>query len=60
MRKEKKFCIKLPQKMHEQIWRKSGNLKINLVAESLLVEYLVDPNLQNRVKKRIRDWRRNK
>ena len=60
MKKEKKFCLTLPRKMHDQIWRKSGNFKINLVAEGLLVEYLVDPNLQDRVKNRIRNRRRNK
>jgi hypothetical protein len=55
MKNEKKFCITLPMKMHEQIWKRSGRFKMNLVAESLLIEFLVDPDLQKKVQKRIRE-----
>ena len=53
--KNEKVYVLLPKTMHEQIWRKSGKLKVNLVAQSLLIEYLLDPDLQKRVKRRIRD-----
>ncbi len=52
---KKRVYVLLPKMMHDQIWRKSGKLKVNLVAQSLLIEYLLDPDLQKRVKTRIRD-----
>ncbi len=61
MKNEKRVCLTLPQPIHEMIWKKSGKLKVNYVAESLLIEYIVDPELQKRVKKRIRDcFKQNK
>lgn len=55
MKKEKRVCLTLPQPIHEMIWKTSGKLKVNYVAESLLIEYMVDPELQKRVKKRIKN-----
>jgi hypothetical protein len=55
MKNEKRVCITLPQPIHEIIWKTSGKLKVNYVAESLLIEYMVDPELQKRVKQRIRN-----
>lgn len=46
MKNEKKFCVILPKPMHEQIWRTSGKFKVNLVAQCLMIEYLLDPDLQ--------------
>lgn len=61
MKSEKRMCITLPQPMHEMIWKTSGKLKVNYIAESLLIEYMVDPDLQKRVKTRIRNgFNRNK
>ena len=51
--KNKRFCVDLPWKMYNKVWRMSGNFKINLVAQCLLVEFLTDPELQNRVKNRL-------
>ena len=55
MKNEKRVCVLLPKTMHEQIWRKSGRLKVNLVAQSLMIEYLLDQDFQKRVKTRIRE-----
>ena len=55
MKNQKWVCLTLPQPIHEMIWKTSGKLKVNYVAESLLIEYMVDPELQKRVKNRIRD-----
>lgn len=61
MKNKKRVCLTLPQPIHEMIWKTSGKLKVNYVAESLLIEYMVDPDLQKRVKKRIRNgFNRNK
>jgi hypothetical protein len=61
MKKEKRVTVSLPQPIHEMIWKTSGKLKVNYVAESLLIEYMVDPYLQKRVKNRIKDgFKRNK
>lgn len=51
--KNKRFCVDLPKKMHHKIWRMSGNFKVNLVAQCLLVEFMTDPELQDRVKSRL-------
>lgn len=50
MKNEKRVCVLLPKTMHEQIWRKSGRLKVNLVAQSLMIEYLLDQDLQKELK----------
>ena len=55
MKNEKRLFVLLPKPMHDQIWRTSGKLKVNLVAHCLMIEYLLDPDLQKRVKKRIID-----
>jgi len=61
MKNEKRVCLTLPQPLHEMIWKTSGKLKVNYVAESLLVKYMVDPELQRRVKEKIRNrFNRNK
>ena len=61
MKNEKKLYVSLPKPMHEQIWRTSGKYKVNLIAQCLMIEYLLDPELQKRVKHRIRDgFKRNK
>jgi len=56
--KKKRFCVDLPGKMYNKVWRMSGNFKINLVAQCLLVEFLTDPELQARVKSRLHNQRR--
>ncbi|MBZ2164478.1 hypothetical protein [Methanobacterium spitsbergense] len=61
MKNEKRLYVLLPKPMHEQIWKTSGKFKVNLVAQCLMIEYLLDPDLQKRVKTRIRDgFNRNK
>jgi hypothetical protein len=61
MKNEKKLYISLPKPMHEQIWKTSGKYKVNLIAQCLMIEYLLDPKLQKRVKNRIREgFKRNK
>ena len=41
--------------MHEQIWKISGKYKVNLIAQCLMIEYLLDPELQKTVKHRIKE-----
>jgi hypothetical protein len=61
MKNEKKLYVSLPKPMHEQIWKTSGKYKVNLIAQCLMIEYLLDPKLQKKVTKRIRDgFKRNK
>ena len=61
MKNEKKLYISLPKPMHKQIWKTSGKYKVNLIAQCLMIEYLLDPELQKRVKTRIREgFKRNK
>lgn len=49
----KRFCVDLPQKMHNQIWRLSGKMKINIVVQCLLVEYMTDADLQEKIRTRM-------
>ena len=42
MKNEKKLYISLPKQMHDQIWRTSGKFKVNLIAQCLMIEYLLD------------------
>jgi hypothetical protein len=53
--KNKRFCVDLPRNIHNKIWRMSGSFKINMVAQCLLVEYMTDPDLQDRVKDRLQN-----
>lgn len=53
--KNKSFCVDLPWSIHNKIWRMSGSFKINMVAQCLLVEYMTDPDLQDRVKDRLQN-----
>jgi hypothetical protein len=54
MKNEKRLYISLPKPMHDQIWRRSGKFKVNLIAQCLMIEYLLDSDLQKRVETRIR------
>jgi len=57
--KKKRFCVDLPGKMYNKVWRMSGNFKINVGGpKCLLVEFLTDPELQARVKSRLHNKRR--
>lgn len=49
MKNEKRIYVLLPKTMHDQIWRKSRKLKVKLVAQSLMIEYLPDLYLQKRI-----------
>jgi len=53
MGKNKRFCLELPRKMHNKIWKISGKFKINLVVQCLILEYMTDEDLQARVKSRL-------
>ena len=53
--KNKRFCVDLPRNIYNKIWRMSGSFKLNLVVQCLLVEYLTDPDLQDRVKDRLQN-----
>ena len=55
MKNEKKLYASLPKPMHEQIWKTSGKYKVNLIVQCLMIEYLLNPELQKRIKTRIRD-----
>ena len=55
--KNKRFCVDLPEKLHNKIWRQSGFMKINLVVQCLIIEYLTDSTLQHRVRIRMNSGR---
>ena len=46
MKNEKRLFVSIPKPMHEQIWKTSGKYKVNLIAQCLMIEYLLDPELQ--------------
>lgn len=54
MKINKRFCVDLPQKMYNKIWRLSGNMKINIVVQCLLVEYMTDADLQDKIRSRMK------
>ena len=55
MKNKKKLYVSLPKPMYELIWKISGKYKVNLIAQCLMIEYLLDPELQKRVKHRIKE-----
>lgn len=56
--KNNRFCVDIPPKIYKEIWLLSGYMKHSMVVQCLLVEYLVDPELCLRVKRRMdnRKW----
>jgi hypothetical protein len=55
MNNEKRLYVSLPKPMHEQIWKTSGKYKVNLIAQCLMIEYLLELEPPKRVTNRIRD-----
>ncbi|MBP2045154.1 hypothetical protein [Methanobacterium aggregans] len=58
--KKKRFCLNIPERMNQQVRRASGGIKINLIAECLLIEYMTNRDLQQKVKGRLQAWRGSK
>ena len=58
--KKKRFCLNIPETMNQQVRRASGGIKINLITECLLIEYMTNTDLQQKVEGRLQAWRGSK